>query len=49
VRIDPALSRVFAFDEVGESHQLMMENAHPPGNMAILVGAPELGLTDFPV
>ena len=48
-RIDPALSRVFAFDGVGESHQLMYENQHPPGNMAILVGAPREGLTDFPV
>ena len=48
-RIDPALSRVFPFDEVGESHQLMYENQHPPGNMAILVGAPREGLTDFPV
>ena len=47
-RIDPALSRVFGFDEVGVSHQLMYENQHPPGNMAILVGAPEAGLTDFP-
>ena len=47
-RIDPALSRVFRFGEVGESHQLMYENRHPPGNMAILVGAPREGLTDFP-
>ncbi|MDA1061328.1 MAG: crotonyl-CoA carboxylase/reductase [Chloroflexi bacterium] len=47
-RIDPVLSRVFGFDEVGESHQLMYENQHPPGNMAILVGAPRAGLTDFP-
>ena len=47
-RIDPALSRVFAFGEVGLSHQLMYENEHPPGNMAILVGAPREGLTDFP-
>ena len=47
-RIDPALSRVFQFDEVGESHQLMYENAHPPGNMAILVGAKEEGHSDFP-
>ena len=48
-RIDPALSRVFAFDEIGASHQLMYENEHPPGNMAILVGAPREGLTDSPV
>ena len=48
-RIDPVLSRVFRFDEIGDSHQLMYENRHPPGNMAILVGAPREGLTDFPV
>jgi len=38
-QVDPCLSRVFAFDEVGEAHQLMHENRHPRGNMAILVGA----------
>ena len=48
-RIDPALSRVFQFNEVGLSHQLMYENQHPPGNMAILVGAKEEGHTDFPM
>jgi crotonyl-CoA carboxylase/reductase len=38
-RIDPALSRVFAFDEIPEAHQLMYENRHPSGNMAVLVNA----------
>jgi crotonyl-CoA carboxylase/reductase len=47
-RIDPALSRTFAFDEVGASHQLMYENAHPPGNMAILVNALQEGMTELP-
>jgi crotonyl-CoA carboxylase/reductase len=37
--VDPCLSRTFAFDEVGKAHQLMFENKHPMGNMAILVGA----------
>ena len=37
--VDPCLSRTFGFDEVGTAHQLMYENAHPMGNMAILVGA----------
>ncbi len=46
-RIDPALSRTFAFDEVGTSHQLMYENAHPPGNMAILVNALQEGMTEL--
>jgi crotonyl-CoA carboxylase/reductase len=47
-RVDPALSQVFSFDQVGESHQLMYENRHAPGNMAILVNAPREGLTDVP-
>ena len=37
--VDPCLSRTFAFTDVGEAHQLMYENRHPMGNMAILVGA----------
>jgi crotonyl-CoA carboxylase/reductase len=37
--VDPCLSRTFAFDEVGLAHQLMYENKHPMGNMAVLVGA----------
>jgi crotonyl-CoA carboxylase/reductase len=43
-KIDPCLSRVFPFDETGECHQLMYENRHPDGNMAILVGAPREGM-----
>jgi len=38
-QVDPCLSRVFPFEGVGEAHQLMYENKHPSGNMAILVGA----------
>lgn len=37
--VDPCLSQTFAFDDVGTAHQLMYENRHPTGNMAILVGA----------
>ncbi|HVM11877.1 MAG TPA: crotonyl-CoA carboxylase/reductase [Actinomycetota bacterium] len=47
-RIDPCLSRTFAFDEIGTAHQLMGENKHPEGNMAALVSAPREGLTDLP-
>jgi len=43
--IDPCLSRVFPFEATGECHQLMHENRHPDGNMAILVGAPRAGMT----
>lgn len=37
--VDPCLSQVFPFQEVGVAHQLMYENRHPMGNMSILVGA----------
>ena len=43
-KIQPALSRTFQFSETGDCHQLMYENRHPDGNMAILVGAPGVGL-----
>jgi crotonyl-CoA carboxylase/reductase len=42
-RVGCALSRVFAFDEVAEPHTLMRNNAHPPGNMAVLVNATVTG------
>ncbi len=38
--VDPALARTFAFDEVGLAHQMLHENTHPPGNLAIRVNAP---------
>ncbi len=44
-KIDPCLSRTFRFDQTGDCHQLMYENRHPDGNMAILVGAPREGMT----
>lgn len=47
--VDPALSRAFPLAEVGDAHQLMHENAHPPGNMSILVNATEEGQTDLDV
>ena len=43
-KVDPVLSRTFKFEETGTCHQIMKNNQHPPGNMSILVGAPELGL-----
>ena len=43
-KIDPCLGRVFPFAGTGECHQLMNENRHPDGNMAILVGATAEGL-----
>jgi crotonyl-CoA carboxylase/reductase len=43
-KADPCLSRTFEFDGTGECHQLMRDNLHPSGNMAILVNAPRTGL-----
>jgi len=43
-KIDPCLTRTFPFDQVGLAHQLLYENKHPNGNMAVLVGSPRLGL-----
>ncbi|MGD3111884.1 crotonyl-CoA carboxylase/reductase [Streptomyces sp. YGL11-2] len=46
--IDPCLSEVFTFEQIGQAHQVMHENRQPPGNMAALVNAPQAGLTDLP-
>jgi crotonyl-CoA carboxylase/reductase len=43
-KVDPCMSRVFAFAETADCHQLMRDNLHPSGNMAILVNAPRPGL-----
>jgi crotonyl-CoA carboxylase/reductase len=37
--VDPAVSRVFEFDQIGDAHQLMHDNQHPPGNMVIRVNS----------
>jgi len=47
-KVDPCLGKVFTFDEVGLCHQLLHENRHPDGNMAILVGAPRPGMKEVP-
>ncbi|HZP56485.1 MAG TPA: crotonyl-CoA carboxylase/reductase [Dehalococcoidia bacterium] len=47
-KIDPCLARVFPFEGIGECHQLMFEGKNPEGNMAVLVGAPREGMTEFP-
>jgi crotonyl-CoA carboxylase/reductase len=43
-KVDPCLSRVFTFADTGDCHQLMRDNQHPSGNMAILVNTPRPGL-----
>ncbi|MCY4502446.1 MAG: zinc-binding dehydrogenase, partial [Alphaproteobacteria bacterium] len=42
-KIDPCLSEVFDFDDLGHAHQLMHENRHAAGQMAVLVNATERG------
>ncbi len=43
-RIDPCMSEVFAWDQIPDAHEKMLDNAHAPGNMAVLVSAPRAGL-----
>ncbi|MDT3399392.1 crotonyl-CoA carboxylase/reductase [Streptomyces sp. B1866] len=42
-RLDPCLSWTGTFEELGAAHQMMRDNQHPPGNMAVLVNAPARG------
>ena len=42
--VSPCLSHTYRFDEIPDCHQLMLENAHPHGNMAVLVNATTTGL-----
>src|SRR5262249_5146542 len=38
-RVDPCLSRTYGFDDIPACHQLMLDNKHPHGNIAVLVNA----------
>lgn len=38
-KVDPCLSLIFPFEEAAKCHQLISDNRHPPGNMAVLVNA----------
>jgi crotonyl-CoA carboxylase/reductase len=42
-KVDPCLSQTYRFDELPECHQLMLDNKHPYGNMAVLVNARQPG------
>ena len=42
-KVDPCLSHTYAFDDIPECHQLMLENKHPYGNMAVMVNARQPG------
>ncbi|MEU3755402.1 crotonyl-CoA carboxylase/reductase [Streptomyces olivoreticuli] len=37
--VDPCLSLTLGFEEIGKAHQLIHDNEHPAGNMAVLVNA----------
>lgn len=39
--VNPCLAEVFSWEQLPFAHQLMYENRHPSGNMAMLVGASE--------
>lgn len=41
--IKPAMSEVFEWERIPVAHDLMMKNAHPPGNMALMVQASRRG------
>jgi crotonyl-CoA carboxylase/reductase len=44
-RIDPCLSWTGTMEQLGAAHQMMYDNEHPPGNMAVLINAARPGLT----
>jgi len=46
-RIDPCMSEVFPWVEMPDAHTKMLRNEHKPGNMAVLVQAPQSGLRTF--
>jgi len=46
-RIDPAMSEVLPWDKIPDAHEKMLDNKHAPGNMAVLVSAPQSGLRTF--
>jgi crotonyl-CoA carboxylase/reductase len=43
-RLDPSMSEVFSWQQIPEAHMKMLNNEHRPGNMAVLVQAPTVGL-----
>ncbi len=46
-RLDPCMSECFDWDQIPEAHTKMRKNEHKPGNMAVLVQAPKMGLRTF--
>lgn len=46
-RLDPCMSECFSWDQIPEAHTKMRKNQHKPGNMAVLVQAPKMGIRTF--
>jgi crotonyl-CoA carboxylase/reductase len=47
-KIRTTLGHTYSYGESGQVHQLMGEGTLPEGNVAVLINAPEAGLTDLP-
>ncbi len=43
-RLDPCMSECFDWSQIPEAHTKMRQNQHKPGNMAVLVQSPKMGL-----
>ena len=43
-RLDPCMSEVFSWDQIPAAHTKMRRNEHKPGNMAVLVQSPQVGI-----
>jgi crotonyl-CoA carboxylase/reductase len=48
-RVEPCLSWTGNFDDLGKAHQMMHDNTHAMGNMAVLVNAPQPGMSSIDV
>lgn len=46
-RIKPAMSEIFEWERIPAAHDLMYNNQHQPGNMALLVQTGKRGLKNF--
>lgn len=46
-RLDPCMSECFEWNEIPAAHTKMRKNEHKPGNMAVLVQSPKMGLRTF--
>ena len=47
-KVQTTLGHTYSYEESGHVHQLMGDGKLPEGNVAVLINAPEAGLTDLP-